>query len=230
MAEQTVPAKPVNLASKQAGATISVPRQKMDAYGTRYFGCAASLVEAGIVRAEQLPGKDGPRKKSAVYYNGQPARRGCSYPRDESYMQITLIGRDRFSVWIPASYADRRRKAMVDEHLLAIAAHQEAAKKELSSIPNSPHKYREDLLDLIDTFTQVTLFTMEPTTKHGFSFNASAKHQVRVAAQQLRSAIEGGMVLFDASHHDKVQACLRERAGLPPERPRLRLVKGTEGV
>ena len=195
-------------------------------YGTRYLGCGADLERAGIVRPDQLPGETGPRKISAVYYDGQPVLRGRSYPRDERYMQVKLVGRDRFSVWVPASKSQRKLNAEAENQARQMEAERQRSKDDLSLLPSSREAYRSASLRSVDGFLDAVLFFVEARDGHGYSFDFNTVQEVKAAAAQLRSALQGGCVTFNATRHARMVAGLRERAGLPPEQPRLRLVSG----
>lgn len=195
-------------------------------YGTRYLGCGADLARAGIVRPDQLPGEAGPRKKSAVYYDGQPASRGCKFPRDERYMEVKLVGRDRFSVWVPASESQRKLNAEAENQAGQMEAERQRAKDDLSLLPSSRDAYRTSSLRSVDSFLGAVLFFVEARDEHGYSFDFNTVQEVKAAAARLRSALHGGGVTFDATRHARTVSELRKRAGLPPEQPRLRLVSG----
>lgn len=200
-------------------------------FGTRYFGSGADLVRAGLVRREQLPGPTGPRKKSAVYYDGQPASRGRTYPHDEKYMQITLVGPDKFSVWVWCSTAQResveaQREAMRTGVFADLEDRAHAAAL-LERVPGSREAYKAFEIGRADSFLDCLLTGLQRTDRHGYSFDGKALQQVEAAVYQLRAAVRGGGVVFDSRRHEVVVASLRERAGLPPEQPRLRLVGGT---
>lgn len=200
-----------------------------DIYGTRYRGSGAALTRAGIVRPEQLPGEAGPRKRSAVYYDGRPSSRGRHYPRDERYMEIKLVGRDWFSVWVPCSKAQREQ--LDEEAALAQQnrVEREHAMADLARLPCSREAYRASILSRVDSLLGCTLFMAAATDKHGYSFDFNTLQEVKAAAGQLRAALQGGGVVFDAARHARAVNELRERAGLPPEHPRLRLVVGAMG-
>lgn len=202
-------------------------------YGTRYLGCGTALAQAGIVRSEQLPGVAGPRKRSAVYYDGRPASRGRSYPRDERYMEIKLVGRDRFSVWVPCSKAQREQHEEGVAQAVAQAqqnrVEQEQAMADLAHLPCSREAYRATVLSSVDSFLGCALFIATATDKHGYSFDFDTLQEVKTATARLRAALQGGGVVFDAARHARAVNELREQAGLPPEQPRLRLVVGSMG-
>lgn len=202
-------------------------------FGTRYFGSGADLVMAGLVRREQLPGPTGPRKKSAVYYDGQPASRGRTYPHDEKYMRITLVGPDKFSVWVWCSKAQResvetQRKAMRTGVFADLEDRAHAAAL-LERLPGSRDAYKAFEIGRADSLLDYLLTELQRTDRHGYSFDCRALQQVEAAVSQLRAAVRGGGVVFDSRRHQEVVASLRDRAGLPPERPRLRLVRTAVG-
>lgn len=206
--------------------------EKLD-FGTRFLGSGADLVRAGLVRHEQLPGPNGPRKHSAVYYGGVPASRGRAYPHDERYMKITLVGPDKFSVLVWCSREERESKhsqlrAEIAARCAAADARERArshAADQLASLPASPEAYKERLVAIVDSFLDCAVSCVQTSDRHGFSFDERVLQQVKAAASQLRTAVRGGGVVFDARRHERAVAGLRERAGLPPERPRLRLVR-----
>lgn len=203
-------------------------------FGTNYVGSRAALVRAGLVRGEQLPGPNGPRKHSAVYYDGVPASRGKAYPHDERYMKITMVGPDKFSVWVWCSREDRESKdsqlrADIDARCAAADARERAA-DQLASMPDSRTAYKVKVAADFEHHLEYAITLLQPTGRHGYSLDESALQQVRAIASQLRAAVQGGGVVFDRARHEQVMADLRARAGLPPERPRLRLVKGAAGA
>lgn len=198
------------------------------AYGTRYLGCGTALTQAGIVRPEQLPGASGPRKTSAVYYDGLPVLRGRSYPRDERYVRVKLVGRDRFEVWVPCSKEQRALQDDANARALHLMAEQDRARLELSRLPGTRDAYRAISLSTVDSFLGAALFCLEATDRHGYSFDFNTRQQVKAAAARLIATLQNGSVTFDGARNARAVAELRERAGLPPELPRLRVVAGTD--
>lgn len=201
-------------------------------FGTRYLGSGQALVRAGLVRREQLPGPNGPRRRSAVYYGGEPASRGRTYPHDERYMRVELVGRDLFSVWVWCSKAKREavEARLTARRIEAASCDEERARAAawLSRIPASTESYKSDAAETVASFLNAALSIVQASDRHGYSFDEKALQQVLAAASRLRAAIQGGGVVFDARRHERVVADLRERAGLPPEMPRLRLVSSQE--
>lgn len=197
-------------------------------FGTTYVGSGAALVQAGLVRRDQLPGPNGPRKRSAVFYDGVPASRGRSYPHDERYMKVKLVGRDRFSVWVWCSKAKREalEAHLTARRIEAASCDEERARAAfwLSRIPASPESYKSDAAETVAGFLNAAISVVQATDRHGYSFDERALQRVLAAASQLRAAIQGGGVVFDAVRHERAVADQRERAGLPPGQPRLRLV------
>lgn len=198
-------------------------------YGVRYLGCAADLISTGVVRPDQLPGTEGPRKKSAVYYGGVAVARGRKYPQDEHYMEIVLLRPDRFSVWSPHSREVRMAREEV-ETLQAASEHErrkvkEAAAHELSKIPPSREAYRRSQLARLDGLLDLALFTVQESEKHGFSLEQNAVQEMRAAAGKMRSALSGGVINFDAPRHERVVSMLSAAAGVPiKNKARLHLV------
>lgn len=207
--------------------TESVKIEKSD-FTTCYRGSGAALVQAGLVRSDQLPGPNGPRKRSAVYYDGEPASRGRAFPRDERYMKVTLLARDEFEVLVPHSRDECER---VDLHLQAdLAARCAAADaralaiSQLASLPDSREAYKSKVVADLEHHLEYAVSLLQASHRHGYRFDERALQQVMAAASQLRAAVQGGRVVFDARRHDLALTELSDRAGLARGRPKLSLV------
>ncbi len=77
-----------------------------------YLGRAEDLIAAGLITADQLPGRPGENKTMRTFYEGVPRKPGANGPRDERYLSIKRIG-DRLEVTkgVPKAVADERRAA-----------------------------------------------------------------------------------------------------------------------
>lgn len=194
-------------------------------YGVRYLGCASDLVDAGLVRYDQLPGVDGPRKKSAVYYAGVAADRGRKYPQDEHYLEIVLAGPNRFSVWKP--HPREVRAAREELEILQTATELERRKNRdiaayaLSQIPESREAFRRSMLVRLDGLIEMALFSVGESEVHGFSLEFNAVQEMRAAAKRMRFALSEGVIKFDALHHDRIVSDLSTEAGVPVKKKAL---------
>jgi hypothetical protein len=143
-------------------------------------------------------------------------------------MSITLLGPDRFSVWVGKSREQTKSKrdelrADIDARIAAAAARSRAA-TQLELLPTSREDYKAKLVVDFEHFLQVAVSLLHASDRNGYSLDERARQQVMAATAQLRAAVRGGGVVFDRARHDQVVADLRTQSGLPPERPRLRLI------
>lgn len=79
-----------------------------------YLGTPKALVDAGLLKAGQVPGTPGMPKSSASFVDGVMQPRTARPLHDEHWMQATLIGRKlRLSIGISA--AEKKRRAALQE-------------------------------------------------------------------------------------------------------------------
>lgn len=202
-------------------------------YGVRYMGTSSDLVNAGLVQPEQLPGVGGPRKKSAVYYGGVAAVRGRRYPCDEHYLEITLVGSDRFSVWKPHSNEVRVSREQHEAQRLASERERmkvkEAAAFDLSKIPDSRESYRQSSLEFLNQLIRAALWNVQECDRHGYSVDFNTLQEMQAGAARMRNALSEGGIKFDAGRHERIVSKLSNAAGVPiKKKAHLRLVGSEE--
>lgn len=112
-----------------------------------YVGTAESLVAAGIVSADQIPGTPGAGKTMMTFYRGERAR-GGRRSKDEHYLRISRYSRGQFGVCVGITAEESERRMKIEQQQRAARREQEKAAKELSFRSNPENLRRQCLLAL----------------------------------------------------------------------------------
>jgi hypothetical protein len=72
--------------------TIEALQVRHDLGSDVYLGTPETLIAAGLLTAEQVPGWPGLSSTSATFYDGQRVERYRRVPHDERWMQVTRTG------------------------------------------------------------------------------------------------------------------------------------------
>lgn len=80
-----------------------------------WIGTPAALVEAGIVREDQIPGEPGRPKVMMTFHRGQRVTAGVCVERDETYVSIQRLSGRRLRVVVGLRADERARRDVARE-------------------------------------------------------------------------------------------------------------------
>lgn len=200
-----------------------------------YSGTAEQLVNAGLVRHEQLPGQAGVGKTCATYSAGVLVRAGAQCRRDESYLTIRRCGASRFRIWIGRSDEERaaiEAAAEADRLRCEHEDHQRRARneaaRELASIPRSPDDYRKQQQRCVGAMLGVALSSLGPSEFSGYSYSESVIREFKTVSARLLAILEHGELGFDAGRQQaRIDSLSVDVPAAQPKRPDLRLVRAS---
>jgi len=209
-----------------------------------YTGTAEALIEAGLVRADQLPGLPGVNKTMRTFApDGRDARKGQNFRGFPGAMQIIKKGR-RFVVNIAVGEDEHERRLaeqhtqieaereqwerdrrLADKARLAREAGMTLEQWVLRGTPSSEHDHRTGLLNDVDVFERIIGTHLE--RGYGYALEAPTRVRLRMLFEAMRKLIAQAPVSFDQAARDQAVKALLEKEGVPlrAPRPTLRVVK-----
>lgn len=182
-----------------------------------YTGTADALIEAGLVRADQLPGLPGVNKTMRTFApDGREARKGQNFRRFPGARRIVKRGQ-RFAVQVTVGPDEQARRRERYEKSLEVKQQRwkferasEKAQQHIDSLPKSHEAYRDDqatYLGWLEGAAEAVL-----STSGGFSFDADTADNVRVLVGAIRQAIAEGRTQFRQADLDAQVAEIHAKA------------------
>jgi hypothetical protein len=213
-----------------------------------FRGTAEALIEAGLIRADQLPGTPGVNKTMRSFAaDGAERRNGQNGWRSPGARQVVKSGR-KFRVMVNLDEAEeKRRLAEFDARLKAEAEQREREfrireKTEqaeaagmtleqwvLRGTPSSEQDFRSREISMIDTFEHM----MDNRGGYGYALEHASRARLGMLFEAMRSLIERAPIVLDPARREADIDELFEFAGVPrnlaesrpQSRPTLRVVK-----
>ncbi len=164
----------------------------------RYLGTAIALISAGIIEEHMLPGQPN-RGKASVTVAGP-----------DGFIVITRENDRLFAVQVSISAEEIARRAESERQLKANKATQELQAalereaKELSALPRSRERYREDCVKTLKAHLKIVRDTAIVANKYsGFHFDSRAVRAFDDAAMQLLKTVLYGEIVFDVTVQER---------------------------
>lgn len=213
-----------------------------------YTGTAEALIEAGLIRADQLPGLPGVNKGQRTFMpDGRDVHKGQNYRYLPGARRIVKRGR-RFAVDVVVD-EDEQKRRLADRHAQLEADREQMERDRrladkvkqareagmtleewaLRGIPKSKAEFLERRIGSADAIIDtLRSFMSGEVSGGGYSFEPAVLARFDMLAGRLRALIAGGAVRFDQAAHERAITNLLAEAGISEEpkrqRPALRLV------
>ncbi|MCU1500474.1 MAG: hypothetical protein JWM47_4427 [Acidimicrobiales bacterium] len=180
-----------------------------------YEGTAEELIEAGIIRRDQLP----PEGKESISYRGGRVM-GTNCRKDETYLRIQRFRRT-FRVWVGVSkavgaerHAAERERMRVEREAFLLRCRQaeqcaadqeevEHAKRALEQIPRSADAFRREVIEMFCSIAGVAVD--HGTWAHargGYHFEDEAVRLIKISFDAVVDAMVEAEVRFDQVKHE----------------------------
>lgn len=206
MAKQS--AEMVGLQGKYPGVTVEELH-----WGCIYCGDEVSLVNAGLVKAEWLPGKpDNPKVSLRVaLVNGTmqvlPTRCVATREQEENLLSIARRNKTKYEVWkrFPAEEIDRRKRREKIEKL-----HEDKAKR-IAEFPADHEAFRKRQLHYVGAILEA-LRRSFVEADGGYSFGQDLVIDFDIMAEQLLEMINDGRVYFSQEKRREAIARIESKA------------------
>lgn len=213
-----------------------------------FRGTAEALIEAGLIRADQLPGTHGVNKTMRTFAaDGAELRKGQNGRNSPGARQVVKSGR-KFRVtinldeaeeerrraehdaWLEADRAQRERESRIREKTKqAEAAGMTLEQWVLRGTPNNEQDFRACTISVIDTFEHM----IDNRNGYGYGLDSASRARLGMLIEAMRSLVEQAPIVFDPAKREADIDELFKFAGVPrnlaerrpPNRPTLRVVK-----
>jgi hypothetical protein len=193
-----------------ASALSRVGKNVWGHWADRYSGSADDLVEAGLVRRDQIPGVAGMNTSSCTFYDGKLLKRGQCAPKDEGYMQVRLSGKKIDVIkGVPKEVEEQRRAA---DHARMDCererARQETAKRrEALDAPTSPEAFRTRALAGIRVILDAVLNPIFPEVGgYRFALDDEDRAELNDALGQIEQVFESAAVSVNRAKRAELAA------------------------
>lgn len=231
---------------RPAFVSVFAPSVKKEEFtwGDLYTGTALSLVAAGLVRYDQLPGQPGMRKTKVTILpdgslpTGAPTA-NCREAHEPGAISIYKKSKTVFEVQVIVDHAEQARRR--DEHsraerewearmkslprpepLCCTSAKREevrAAEELMASWHKSAYAFRESALDSADLVLGMLEAKLLDGVNGGWRFNDDTARKIEHSIDQLIRLVRTGAIVMDQALRDKyTPACVFDSVKAAEER------------
>jgi hypothetical protein len=174
-----------------------VAYEKLPEYD-RYTGTATALISAGIVEEHMLPGQPD-RAIASVTVAGPEGFIVIARESDRLFTVQVSISAEEI-----ASRAEREKRLKTDKAAQELQAALAREAKELSALPRSRERYRDDCVRTLKAHLRIVRDTAIVANKHsGFHFDSRTVRAFDDAAMQLLKTVLHGEIVFDAAVQER---------------------------
>jgi len=177
-------------------------------WGRIYKGDETSLVAAGLVFSEWLPGKSGNPKLTlrVAPVNGSmqvlPSRSYASEKQREGMISIRRRGKSKYEVWICHSAEEQEKLEMLEK----IKAAHEAKAERLAWLPANADEYRQNQIEHTSFFKKII-----PVRLGGYGFSDDFLSEFDNRIDDLIQAAQQAQVYFDPDERKEAIAEIERR-------------------